>query len=756
MKRTSLKQKLIIRTTITLSLVFIIFMLSFAYYQNLQTQRRIEDIRAEHQAHLIEKGNLIVRDKNLTLRGHFEGNSYNEVRAIMVDNVLHDKDIVEAGYVREGDYKAYIWVNDTNLDGEIFKTGTLQVKEHLKGLIDDSNGTPVVINDLTRWAMAQNTPQLRETEQEQGYYDFAAPIFIIGDEFDETTGEEKEVKAGVVIYRLSTKRMQQNIAKMTIESRQDLRNTLLIMGAIAILALAFGFVFTQRQAATITHPLGVLTTAAAGISEGKYDVEVKLSSGDEIETLGLTFNKMVKDLDRTYANLRTRNQQLEDARSELEDLNKHLELKVEERTKQLAESESKFRTLFEESADAILLGSEDAFFDCNPAMLTMMGCETKDEFLAMKLDDISPEFQADDRPSKEALAEYFSMARGAGSRQFEWLNRRKDGRLFFTEIVITSFPLNEKQVLHMVFRDITERKETEEALKIAQAKLVETAHSAGMAEIATGVLHNIGNILNSVNISTEEISGTLKSSKVKGFLKANELVNKNIDNVSYFFTDHPKGRLIPGYYISLGEAIKEEHQIMTDEIKALSDKVSMMRDVISTQQNYAKATLYTEDIILSDLIEDALKLQLASLRKQGVKIRKDFRAHPRGMISKVKLVHVLTNLIKNGKEAMSINEKMNKPQELIIRIEEPEPNLVEVSIEDNGCGISQENIDKIFNHGFTTKRNGHGFGLHTCANFMTEMSGSLTATSNGEMQGACFTLRFPITHPEQETGMLGD
>lgn len=755
MTRTSLKQKLIIRTTITLSLVFIIFMLSFAYYQNLQTLGRIESIRQEHRAHLLEKGSLIVADKNQTLRGHIDGNSIGEVRKILVANVLQDKDIVEAGYIREGDYLTYIWVNDINLDGEIHKTGTLDVKEHLKGFIDDSSGKPVIINDLTRWAMAQSTPQYRTDREEEGFYDFAAPIFVVSEELDEDTGEEVEVKAGVVIYRLSTYRMNNNIQEMTLGSRKDLRNTLLIMGGIALLALGIGFVFTQRQAATITQPLGVLTTAAATISDGKYDVEVKISSGDEIETLGITFNKMAKDLDRTYANLRTRNQQLEEARAELEDLNKHLEQKVEERTKQLAESESKFRTLFEESADAILLGSEDAFFDCNPSMLSMMGCDTKDEFLAMKLDDISPEFQPDDRPSRESLAEYFSMARGAGSRQFEWLNRKKDGTLFFTEIVITSFPLNGKQVLHMVFRDITERKETEEALKIAQAKLVETAHSAGMAEIATGVLHNIGNILNSVNISTEEISGTLKSSKVKGFLKANDLVNKNLDNVSYFFTDHPKGRLIPGYYISLGEAIKEEHQIMTDEIKALSDKVSMMRDVISTQQNYAKATLYTEDIILSDLIEDALKLQLASLRKQGVKIKKDFRAHPRGMISKVKLVHVLTNLIKNGKEAMNVNEKMNKPQELIIRIEEPETNIVEISILDNGCGISEDNIDKIFNHGFTTKRNGHGFGLHTCANFMTEMGGSLTATSEGDMKGACFTLRFPIMQPEIEPGTLG-
>lgn len=751
MKSSSLKQKLTIRYSITLALVFLSFM-AFYFWQQYQTmQTRIQKIRAQGEATLVQKGNLVIRDKNISIQQMVYDNSWTAIQEMLSANVSSDDDLVLAGLVREGTYDLRAWATPDSILG-IFQPGTRDLVPALEGKVEMQRGRAIMQNEMTQWALGLDEPtsKIREGEDGRTYHYFAAPIYVTRMDEDEDGNEiEVSAKEAAVFYRLSTENMEKAVAQEKEEYSKAQRDALFLTTLISAFALLLGFLFTRRQAATITQPLGVLTAAAETISHGNYDVSVNVTSGDEIETLGTAFNQMVKDLAKSYADLSTRNKQLEEARNELEHLNRNLEVKVEERTKQLAESESKFRTLFEESADAILLGSEDSFLDCNPSMMQMMGCGTKGQLLGLTLDDISPEEQPDGMSSADKLHDFFRLARSEGSRQFEWMNRRVDGTLFHTEIVITSFPLNGKQVLHMVFRDITERKRTEAALKEAQAQLVETAHSAGMAEIATGVLHNIGNILNSVNISTEEISHTLKVSKVKGFLKANDLVEKNLDDLSNFLTEHPKGKLIPGYYISLGEAIREEQQVMTDEIRALSDKVSMMRDVISTQQNYAKATLYTEDIVVSDLVDDALKLQLASLKKQGVKIRKDFRAHPRGMVSKVKLVHVLTNLIKNGKEAMGGNEKLHKPQEMIIRIEEPQENQVQIQIVDNGCGIRQEHLEKIFNHGFTTKSTGHGFGLHTCANFMTEMGGSLQAQSEGEFSGSTFTLKFPLLQAEE-------
>lgn len=709
----SLRQKLVIRNTAILLAAISVILTIFIFFSVQESQRQIKRIQEKHEASLIEKGTAMVLDKGISLRVHVEDLSVTTIQQVVQKN-LEDSETVFGGFI-EANYLPWAWVDEKN-------PVEVQTDAEMK-------------NPTTEWALKLEKPGYRIGDK---VIEFAAPVYINPDD----TGEDE--LGGAIIYGLTTEPMKREVENEQREYYNNLRKTLLVSGLLFVCTLMIAFILTRRQAATITQPLAVLTSAADTIAGGNYNIEVEVTSGDEIEDLAMSFNQMVKDLDSTYADLHLKNKELEEARTELEDLNKHLEGKVEDRTRKLAESESKFRTLFEKSADAILLGNEQEFFDCNPAMLKMMGCGTKEEFLRMSPYEISPEDQPDRTNSAEALHEYYQKALTVGSQHFEWVNKKIDGTEFFTEIVVTSFPLNGKQVLHKVFRDITERKRTEAALEEAQKKLVETAHSAGMAEIATGVLHNIGNILNSVNISTEEIGNTLKSSKLKNFIKANEMVRQNFENIVQFFDVHPKGKLIPGYYISIGETIEDEHRVMQEEIKALTNKVSMMRDVISTQQNYAKASLYTEDVVITDIIEDAIKLQISSLNKQGVRINRQYNDRPTGMVPKVKLVHVLTNLIKNGKEAMAENERANLGQEMLISLDQIDENIVEIKITDSGCGIEKANLDKIFNHGFTTKEQGHGFGLHTCANFMTEMGGSLIAQSDGPGSGSVFVVRFPL------------
>jgi len=718
----SLKQKLIIRNTTTLSVVFVIFLVVLAYLNWDHYTDQNERLEGQLREELENKGKMLVLDKHISMPDDIEYNRFGKIPDILKENAEYQEEIVFGGFV-DTELSPWAWVEavGTGSDRE------LTVKD-----IDRDSEIPQRVDEpYTRWALKLENQGLKEFD---GVIVFAAPIYVKPDPFEHPEGElAGPDKAGVILYGLTTEMMYAELEQARQRFMSNLMYTVSILGLFGLVGLGFAIFVTQRQATTITQPLEALTEAADFIAAGNYDVTDRvrnIASDDEIQMLSSSFIQMVEQVDR--------------ANQELRELNRHLEDKVEERTKQLRESESKFRTLFEESADAILVSTADHFLDCNQAMLDMMGVEDKHHFLSLSPEHIVPEQMSDGEPGTSQFDPTFSEGADRPSRQFEWVNRRADGTLFPSETVVTTFTLNGERVLHMVLRDITERRETEEKLKVTQQKLVETAHSAGMAEIATGVLHNIGNILNSVNISTEEISGTLKSSKLKGFLKANQIVGENLDKIGYFFTEHPKGKLIPGYYISLGDAMKDEHRIMTEEIVALADKVSMMRDVISTQQNYAKATLYTEDVLISEIVEDALKLQLASLRKQGVKIVKSYDESLRGSVPKVKLVHVLTNLIKNGKEAMFDNDKHNKPQVLEIAMNDLGGDTVEVRICDNGCGIEPDNLEKIFNHGFTTKTQGHGFGLHTCANFMTEMGGTLYAESSGLDHGSCFIVRFPL------------
>jgi C4-dicarboxylate-specific signal transduction histidine kinase len=194
----------------------------------------------------------------------------------------------------------------------------------------------------------------------------------------------------------------------------------------------------------------------------------------------------------------------------------------------------------------------------------------------------------------------------------------------------------------------------------------------------------------------------------------------------------------------MGKVLNDEIEEIKNESLELIKKTTMMKEVISTQQAYAKSGFHSEQLNLSQLIEDALKIQEASLKKWGVKLDKRLADTPACTGQKSKLLQVITNLVKNAKEAMNDNDQYNRPKELLIETGMLNDKAVYLTIKDNGCGISKDQLTKIFNHGFTTKESGHGFGLHTCANAMTEMKGALKVDSEGLQKGATFTVTIPI------------
>ena len=115
-------------------------------------------------------------------------------------------------------------------------------------------------------------------------------------------------------------------------------------------------------------------------------------------------------------------------------------------------------------------------------------------------------------------------------------------------------------------------------------------------------------------------------------------------------------------------------------------------------------------------------------------------------MDKHKVLQILVNLIRNAKYAMDATARRDKRLTVSIRLN-PE-NFVELSVTDNGIGISRDNLTRIFSHGFTTKRDGHGFGLHSGAIAAREMGGRLYARSDGANQGATFILELPLSAPK--------
>jgi len=284
--------------------------------------------------------------------------------------------------------------------------------------------------------------------------------------------------------------------------------------------------------------------------------------------------------------------------------------------------------------------------------------------------------------------------------------------------------------------------EQTQQLREAQAELVAAARGAGMAEIATNVLHNVGNILNSVNVSADLVSNTLRGSKAQGLAQAVRLMTEHKADLINFLVRDERGRMLPEYLGMLAQALAEEQQGMADELQHLTRSIDHIKDVVATQQSYAVRSSFVEPIQIRDLVEDALRLNGASLASSRITVAKEFAQVPVLRLDRARVLQILVNLISNARNAMEGAATGSKL--LSLRVAMDGQSFLRVSVRDEGEGIAADNLTRIFSHGFTTRKTGHGFGLHSCALAARQMGGNLTAHSEGMGHGATFTLELPV------------
>ncbi|MEX0643085.1 MAG: CHASE sensor domain-containing protein [Pirellulales bacterium] len=294
---------------------------------------------------------------------------------------------------------------------------------------------------------------------------------------------------------------------------------------------------------------------------------------------------------------------------------------------------------------------------------------------------------------------------------------------------------------HELSKEVAERLRAEKELERVHGELVTSARRAGMAEIATGVLHNVGNVLNSVNVSAEMLSNRLKNSKRGDLDRIVAMLQEHAPDLGEFFTNDEKGKQIPNFLKVLAEHLQAEEQSMVEECHSLTRNVGHIKTIVSTQQSYAGISGMVEPIDVNALLDDAVRLDSASFERHRIRVVRNYAALPTVLVDKQRLLQIVINLVKNAKESLMEQEE----RERILTIE-TKANLDRLIIEvsDTGVGIEKRNMTRIFSHGFTTKVKGHGFGLHRCANAATEIEGSLTAHSDGPLKGARFTLNLPL------------
>jgi len=409
--------------------------------------------------------------------------------------------------------------------------------------------------------------------------------------------------------------------------------------------------------------------------------------------------------------------------------------------KQAEEALTLLSSAIEQSADTVLITRRDGVIEyVNQALCKLTGY-SKEEFIGQ-----TPRILKSDQHRPAFYDELWKTILSGKLFHGEFVNRKKNGDLYSEEKTIGPVFDAKGVIIRFVAtgRDITERKSKEAEMELLNRKLLEISRAAGMAEVATGVLHNVGNVLNSVNVSATLLADNLKKSRVANFVKVTDLLDEHTADLGAFIANDPKGKQLPGYLSQLAKHVAGEQAVALTELGSLRKNIEHIKDIVAMQQSYAKVSGVTELVKLTDLVEDALRMNTGALARHDVQVVREYEEVNPIALDKHKVLQILVNLIRNAKYAC--DESGRKDKQLTIRVSNG-GTQARVAIADNGVGIPAENLTRIFSHGFTTRKDGHGFGLHSGALNAKEMGGALVVHSEGPGRGATFTLELPLKPP---------
>ena len=319
------------------------------------------------------------------------------------------------------------------------------------------------------------------------------------------------------------------------------------------------------------------------------------------------------------------------------------------------------------------------------------------------------------------------------------------GTIIYVELTSHQIEFQSRRARLVLALDVTDRRRAEEDLARLNKQLVEASRSAGMAEVANSVLHNVGNVLNSVNVSATLVADRLRGSALKDFPAATELMSAHSADLGNFLTSHPQGKQLPGFLSLLSRHWSEEQAALLKETETLNGHVHHIKEVVKRQQALSGLSGLVEAASVADIVEDALAINESSLARDGVLVERYLAEIPMLLLDKVKIEQILVNLVRNAQEALA--ETGVKDRRIRLRTEGKAGGQLRIGVEDNGPGIPPEVLARLFTHGFTTKKTGHGFGLHASFIAAREMGGSLNVHSEGRGRGASFTLVLPARAP---------
>lgn len=420
--------------------------------------------------------------------------------------------------------------------------------------------------------------------------------------------------------------------------------------------------------------------------------------------------------------------------------------KLKRAEKKALDSEQKFRTIFDSSADAIMLLDDTGFFDCNQATLKIFGYSDRNDFLSKHPVDLSPATQADGKDSLEKANEMIAKAIEQGEVFFEWTHRRTNGEDFPAEVSLTSMQLDGKTVLEAVVRDITERKQAElllqnqykelqqanQELKDAQDQLLQSEKMASIGQLAAGVAHEINNPVGYVSSNINALEGYIN--ELLQLLEQYEQQEPLLPE-----SDSKQALLEFKQKLDIG-FLKED---LDDLIKESLEGVSRVKKIVQDLKDFShvdEATWETAD--LHQGLNSTLNIVHNEL-KYKAEIIKEYGDIPRVNCLPSQLNQIFMNLLVNAGHAIPDSGK------IFIRSGCQDDDHVWIEIEDTGSGIDPEHLKKIFEPFFTTKEvgKGTGLGLSLAYGIIKKHHGDIQVRSEVG-KGTCFRITLPVDQNE--------
>jgi signal transduction histidine kinase len=379
--------------------------------------------------------------------------------------------------------------------------------------------------------------------------------------------------------------------------------------------------------------------------------------------------------------------------------------------------------------------SGDSWWD--ETMYVIYGCSP--ETFQPTLATVSAMIHPEDLPVAEAAWANAFQESGQLHVQFRIVRPSGDVSHVDTLAVVVTDPLTSNRRLVGITLDVSERVEAEQRERRLQKQLREASHQSGMAEVATGVLHNVGNVLNSLGIAASTAHARLKASQFDRLERVAGILESHRGSLANFLENDPRGQRLPDYVGALGVQFKSDAHAIQQEMDAISSHIAYLREIVQAQQSFARVGGAQDTVDVRELVETALTLKAQELN--GAQITRDIADLPHLLTDRYKLLQIIVNFVTNACDAMAANKPTAPRLTIHARLVLGQ---LEIAVDDTGVGIPADLLPRIWEFGFTTKPQGHGFGLHSAAVAAQQLGGTIAARSDGQGLGASFCVKIPL------------